>query len=387
MKLFKKLWLFTACIALWFIPACKKNTSEKPDYSCNCGQYGKNLATFRLDRPLALIPFYDVNKKYGFMNNSGSVIVNPQYHEAFRFSNNRALIIDNSNGKEFAGFLNEEGNMAIQPKYRYVAPFFSKEGLLPVGNLLTWKLGYIDRDGNLKIPYKYNLVFEFHDGLATVSEVLLQGAVDTEGNLKIPMEYAFLGTFNEGLAFAITPNGRHGYIDKGNQFVIEGEFTEGGLFVDGLTWVNDPISHLYGFIRRDGSYLADPIYEEADNFWEGFAAVKSKGKWGFISNSGAISVSFQFEAVNGGFSEGLAAVKKNGKWGYINFTGSFQINPEYDDVDVFCCGVALVYYIDGTYGFINRDGKSVWRSTYQSLKSGFRPPDKISCPDSGFQYR
>jgi hypothetical protein len=69
---------------------------------------------------------------------------------------------------------------------------------------------------------------------------------------------------------------------------------------------------------------------------------------------------------------------KNGKWGYIDVNGRFVIAPEFDDADVFVCGIALVNYIDGTYGFINRQGKSVWRSTYGALKSELQPPDKLS---------
>jgi hypothetical protein len=376
--MFRKLVLPVVCMALLVSPGCKKSNDEKPDYACNCGQYGRNLATFLLDRPLALVPFYDASEKWGFMDNSGKVIFPPKYHQAYRFSNNRALIVDNSTGKEFVGFLNEEGAMAIEPKYRFIASYFPKEGLLPVGNLQTWKIGFLARDGTLPIPYQYDLVGNFHEGMATVGYGGVQGAIDVHGTLQIPMDYNYIDFFSEGLAFAITPDGRHGYINMQNQFAVEGDFTEGGWFIDGLAWVNDPISHLYGFIRQDGSFLVEPKYQGTGCFWEGLAAVKSKGLWGFINNSGTVAISCQFEDVTSGFSEGLAAVMKEGKWGYIGTNGSFVIAPEFDDADVFVCGVAMVNYIDGTYGFINRQGKSVWRSTTGSLKPGRHSPGKLS---------
>jgi hypothetical protein len=365
--------------SILFIQGCKKSTEEKkPDYACDCSKYGKNLASFVLDKPLTLIPYYDTDKKWGFLDPSGSVIIAPKYHEALRFSGDRALIVDNTYGKEYVGFLNPEGELAIEPKYHFIGMYFSKEGLLPVGDAKTWKVGFLDRDGRMAIPYQYSYAYSFHNGMATVSNGAFEGATDIHGNTVIPMVYNSVGAFSEGLAFVITPSGRHGYIDSSNNFVIEGTFTEGGWFVDGLAWVNDPISHLYGYIRKDGSYLVQPKYQAAGNFWEGFAAVKQGGKWGFIDETGATRIPFQFDDIAGGFSEGLAAVEKNGKWGYLGADGHYVIEGQFDDADVFCCGVAMVSFTDATYGFINRQGNLVWQSKTAILKQGEAKPEKLA---------
>ena len=39
----------------------------------------------------------------------------------------------------------------------------------------------------------------------------------------------------------------------------------------------------YGFIDQSGNFVIPSIYDDASNFSEGFAAVKQKGKWGYIS--------------------------------------------------------------------------------------------------------
>ncbi|SFM37782.1 WG containing repeat-containing protein [Paenibacillus sp. 1_12] len=45
--------------------------------------------------------------------------------------------------------------------------------------------------------------------------------------------------------------------------------------------------------------------------------VKKEDKWGFIDNTGKEIVAVKFERAFD-FSEGLAAVKVKGKWGFIN---------------------------------------------------------------------
>ena len=85
------------------------------------------------------------------------------------------------------------------------------------------------------------------------------------------------------------------------------------------------------------------------------------------------------------FYEGLAAVKINGKWGYINETGEIVINPEYDNAGNFYRGAAPVYdanyhkpfevlkygYTDendlGRWGMINMRGNTVTLFKYRSI--------------------
>jgi len=366
--------ILIGCFLCSILTGCKKK-EPKPDYSCDCGKYGKNLATFILDKPFTLLPYHDNSDKWGYLNISGKTIIEPVYHYALRFSNERGLVVDNSTGREFAGFLDQDGKMVIPAKYAYLYPYFSKEGVLPLIERTYYKVGFLDRDGNIRIPFQYSMASVFHEGLATVATGSLQGVIDLAGTLVVPMEYNQIDLFSEGLAFSITPTGRHAYINSQNQVVIEGTFTEGGWFVNGLAYVNDPISHRYGYIRPDGSYLVEPVYEGAGCFWEGRAAVKSNGKWGFIDTMGDTVVPFRYDKVASGFSEGLAAVQQGGQWGYIDRQGQIALPMQFAEVDVFACGAALVNYFDGSYGFIDKNGVSIWRSStglYLDSSAGVR---------------
>ena len=72
-----------------------------------------------------------------------------------------------------------------------------------------------------------------------------------------------------------------------------------------------------GYIDKSGKEIITFKYDEAKEFYNGFAAVKSGDKWGYIDKTGKQVVPFIYEGADY-FSKNLAAVKKDGKWGFIN---------------------------------------------------------------------
>ena len=91
------------------------------------------------------------------------------------------------------------------------------------------------------------------------------------------------------------------------------------------------------------------IYEEAQPFSEGLAAVKSGGRWGYIDKDGNEVI----RCVLGyayPFSNGLARVGEQEKWGFIDRTGNFVVPiGTYREGNHFSDGLALVerrYFID-----------------------------------------
>ncbi len=140
----------------------------------------------------------------------------------------------------------------------------------------------------------------------------------------------------------------------------------GLVAVDGTTWlfgpsydgiVTDELGRSFCqnavFVRQaDGTVtlLAEGrqigTYEDARPFADGWAAVKSSGKWGFIDTDGNVKIDFRFEDARS-FGQHLAAVKQDSLWGYVSLQGEMAIEPAFLDARSFSGGSAAVKTEDG----------------------------------------
>jgi hypothetical protein len=79
-----------------------------------------------------------------------------------------------------------------------------------------------------------------------------------------------------------------------------------------------------GYIDDSDRFVIQPIFDGAAAFYEGLAAVRIGDKRGFINTLGEVVIKPQWDYTTD-FSEGLAAVEVGGQWGYIDKSGSFVI--------------------------------------------------------------
>lgn len=98
-------------------------------------------------------------------------------------------------------------------------------------------------------------------------------------------------------------------------------------------------------------------YDERDRYYEGYAAVRKDGKWGYASSGGKIVIPYEFEAVNDipsddpaaaydycrGSVNGYVAVKKDGKMGIVKIEkDSYAIVADFK-YDMICQGKGGVF--------------------------------------------
>ena len=110
-------------------------------------------------------------------------------------------------------------------------------------------------------------------------------------------------------------------------------------------------------------------YDYKDDYYEGLAAVRLNGKWGYIDKSGNVVIPLKYDLAYG-VKEGLALVKSNGKYGFIDKSGNVVIPLKYDDAASFNEGLALVK-LNGKCGFIDKSGNVVIPLKYD-LAYGFK---------------
>lgn len=188
--------------------------------------------------------------KYGFVDHTGKVIIEPIFDEAWSFKENIALIKkDNQWGyirsdssylakpqfedawgfyEQFAkvkkdgkyGFINHRGDTVIPIKYDETGNWF-ENGVVAVFNNNKW--GLIDKTGRLLTPMIYDYIGQTNGERITVAgkvnDDTLYGFINPKGELVIALQYTYATDFSEGSAYVARKDGSYQYIDTAGNLV------------------------------------------------------------------------------------------------------------------------------------------------------------------------
>ena len=355
-----------------------------------CGSGKRSLDT------AGLYPIVTQDRKWGYIDKTGNVVIQPQFADARFFSEGLACVT--LDGKKY-GYIDKTGQFVITPQYDGALSF--SEGLAAV--LVDKKVGYIDKTGNRVIPPQFEPFWgqerlwsaSFSEGLAGVTTGDKCGYIDKNGKYIVNPQFKTCLPFSEKLA-AIALEDKWGYIDTTGKVVIKPQFDKAFPLWLGLALVK--LGGKYGYIDNSGKFAINPQFDTGTPFSdEGIAGVRVGDKWGGIDKTGKIVINPQFDGnlfsrghLGGGadfvtdilirdigritFSDGLACVRTGDKLGYIDQTGKYVINPQFDEALPFVDGLALVVEgrdPGGQIGWIDKSGKYVWkRSDHSKTSSG-----------------
>ncbi len=191
------------------------------------------------------------------------------------------------------GYMDETGRVVIAPQFDRAYPFAEAVAAVSVEN----KSGFIDAAGKQVIPFQYFTTSSFSDGVAAVS--FSEGAgqqrrsscgyIDHANNFVIKPQNKFSCTepFHEGFAAIEIYDERVGeslasYLNKEGQEAVAGRLSVGKPFSEGLALVEDFAK--WSFVNKDGQTVIDlrpqdrsnvlaDEYEPASSFSEGLAMV------------------------------------------------------------------------------------------------------------------
>jgi hypothetical protein len=256
---------------------------------------------------------------WGFINNRGEFVIQPQFTLAQNFSEGLAEVWI----KDKHLYIDTLGTIIFETKFKNTGKFIN--GLSKVYSNEGFTKGFINKQGKLVIPAEHLYAEDFSEGLVNVSEKFL----DCQGkSVIVADEYKILKGFSEGMAVVTLMDGTPAFIDKKGKVVLQLKdmnISSAYSFSDGLAVVNSANKdHKSGYINRNGKLLIPFAFAEANGFSEGLASVRNEinGLWGYINKRGEWVIKQRFTDVPfEGFKNGLALVKENGKWGYINQKG------------------------------------------------------------------
>ena len=340
------------------------------------------------------------NRKVGYMNRKGEVVIQPQFSGEARFFSEglaAACIEDNK-----CGYIDETGKFVINPQFERTSRFSEGLAAVQVGE----KVGYIDKTGKFAVNPQFEsgdmeIYGTFSEGLAGVKVGDKHGFIDKTGRIVINPQFEFAFPFTEGLA-AVEMGSKWGFVDNEGKITINPQFDEASPFINDLAAVK--IRKQYGYVDKTGKIVINPQFDDALPFSnEGLAMIKTGGKVGFVDKEGKYVINPQFVS-NGStergldntaliflafkelgklsFSEGLAPVKIGNNSGYIDKTGKIVINPQFRMALPFYGGLALVDFDSspGEMAWIDKEGKIVWRETKEASKKTSQTNTNMTVP-------
>jgi len=347
------------------------------------GSTGGNLFSGSTDGETidySLIPVSSNGEKWGYIDQKGAYVINPQFDHVDFFVDGLAKVTSGGYYGE-NGYYDGKTNY-INKKGEYVIAANYKDGTAFSGGLaFVVENGgpptCIDKNGNTKFVLKdAEYVFAFSEGLALfiISEVGQNGYivggkygfVDRNGNIAIQAQFERAMPFCGGFAI-ILQDGKYGFIDKNGRIVINPQFEKVGNFSEGMAAFYD--GRQWGYINTKGAYAINPQFDYAGPFSQGMALVKQGEKYGYINKEGRLVINPQFDYASS-FSDGLAVIgnKEGSGSGYISKDGQIKINPQFGYAENFYNGIAPVYSAF-KWGFINKSGQYVVNPQFSSIKS------------------
>ena len=264
------------------------------------------------------------------------------------------------------------------------------------------KYGVVSEKGTIILPLKYSFINSNKNGY-TVKLNGKVGLFNLEGKEIIPISYHWIYTdkIDDNIPIVAELDGKEGYINTKNEWVIPPTYRDAFAFRQGLAKVREVRDYIYinlkgepviqDFdadviepsdntyivgVRKECKYMVYDLngnlldtYNLLRNNWSDDAifAVKKGGKWGYIDGYGKVIIPLEYEEVRN-FSEGLAAVRKDGKWGYINLKNEVVIPIEFTNEVGFFKNGGAEYYTDRGAGLINLKGEIIAEPKYNSIE-------------------
>lgn len=340
------------CVMSMFLTGCEKNTDDAE-------KDGIKKETLFKNGMLAVM----LDDLWGYINESGEMLIQPQYTSARNFQDNGLAIVTVKDSSEYS-VINKSGDVVTDSTYEVIREF-DKYGVARVMRTIkndygveNKRWGLINEKGEEILAPKYEEIGEFSEcGWALVKDIGFYGFVNTKGNMMTApgingelsdLPYTGAGEFDkEGMA-RVSQYYDQWYINTNGEAVFSKKYFLLGDFGDA--------DYTYALENPDDEWI---YIDRKENraFGASFDCARVFNKYGLA-------------AANIGYETNYDMIISRGKWGLINTKGEFVAQPVYDEIYDFINGAAL-YKKDGNAGYINTEGKSIYEMSNVDIDYGY----------------
>ncbi len=294
------------------------------------------------------------------------------------------------------GYINEKGEMVIQPQFAS-ANFFCN-GVAKV-RTLDYHIQFINKKGEVvfTLPEQHDCDTYFYNGYLRFYEYYMAslgipdkyGLYDSNFNVVLPNIFLKIGYMSkEGLVAAGA-----GYYNKKGELALTldtdtfdlssmtgtvyeyGDFCDGVAVVKVLRYNKGHISSTVGAINTRGEWVIDTTsYSDLRSIGGGLLAYTNNHVlYGLIDTYGNKVTEPVFSMVGHFEDNDLLPVNMSdllGKAGYVDKTGTFRIAQQFYYCEPFFEGVAWVNNLDGIYSLIDTKGNVLFTLEQGEMPSG-----------------
>ncbi|MBL7700995.1 MAG: WG repeat-containing protein [Ferruginibacter sp.] len=337
-------------------------------------------------------------KKFGMMNNVGTIIVAPNYDYVSSTTANRFYVIQN--GMYTVGDVNN--NVFVQPdsangvilgKKRIVYYYTNKVRVFDLNgnpqktftdlNLKSWGHSLSETEDSIKLSTdntvqlinvgtntKKSMPFgeagDFSEEGIFIGKKKLYDFYDHTGKKLNAEGYHSVVNFSEGVAALQAGSTSNPYLaDKNFKKIKDLTSNFQGPYSEGLAYANNQQSGEIYYLDKAGNVALKLSAKEGSKCVGGLIAVKDAMDRFYLINKSGKQVNAKTWNAIGEFSEGLALVRDYTKWGYIDVSGNKVIDVKFDVASAFTKGAAIVKANDKFF-LINKKGEPVNAERYEA---------------------
>lgn len=234
----------------------------------------------------------------------------------------------------YYGFVDDGGATLLEPEYTKAHPFLEDTAAVYAEG--EWFL--IDEDG-YRVRASHDAIEDLYgvsEGYALACVDGVYGYYDAELVERYHFEYENATCFLNGVA-AVCKDGKWALINTSFEEVTGFDFDEVAVnefnFCSSGGLVFAKRDGAFGLYGTDGSRVGDASFDEVKPFVssEYPAAVAQGGKWGFANANGELVIACQYDdAVS--CNAGLGAVCRDGTWSYITPEGDIALETAFDSL-------------------------------------------------------
>lgn len=320
------------------------------------------------------IAVVSLNDKLGYINKSGNTIIKPQFDEANAFSNGVA-VFQKGNGY---GLLDRSGVVLLDPIYKDISLcsehlFFAlKDSLYACYSV----------DSKEVIAPKFTEVTSFEKGKAIVAKNSGWGVIDTLGNLIIDFQYDNIRSVAQN--YLATKNAKTIFFSYAGDTLFVADSIQISAFSEGFALIikNNKI----GVINQNAKMVIKFTFDNYSNalifglFKYGHAKMydAASNKFGLIDTLGNWTVLPKFSNIS--FYSSIFAAQKSTYWEYWTTNLKKKWDIKFANAESFI-GPSAVVINDGKYGLLGKDGKFIlpaeWNEIIDIHPALFRLKDSL----------